>query len=121
MLNGAKRSEASPEGYRNLGKSRSCQHSGILQDCFHRAGALESLQRFALQAFQRSGKCRQELADRFVLQTFQRSGENSIVNVIIFCDIDRGRLFSEAVKGVKGILKNSESALIRAGKIVKNR
>ena len=49
MLNGAKRSEASPEGYRNLGKSRSCQHSGILQDCFHRAGALESLQRFALQ------------------------------------------------------------------------
>ena len=39
----------SPEGYRNLGKSRSCQHSGILQDCFHRAGALESLQRFALQ------------------------------------------------------------------------
>ena len=43
----------SPEGYRNLGKSRSCQHSGILQDCFHRAGALESLQRFALQDFKR--------------------------------------------------------------------
>ena len=40
MLNGAKRSEASPKGYRNLGKSRSCQHSGILK---------EILQRFALQ------------------------------------------------------------------------
>lgn len=79
MLNGAKRSEASPEGYRNLGKSRSCQHSGILQDCFHRAGALESLQRFALQAFQRSGKCRQELADRFVLQAFKRQNGTALV------------------------------------------
>ena len=71
MLNGAKRSEASPEGYRNLGKSRSCQHSGILQDCFHRAGALESLQR--------SGKCRQELADRFVLQAFKRQNGTALV------------------------------------------
>ena len=69
----------SPEGYRNLGKSRSCQHSGILQDCFHRAGALESLQRFALQAFQRSGKCRQELADRFVLQAFKRQNGTALV------------------------------------------
>ena len=69
----------SPEGYRNLGKSRSCQHSGILQDCFHRAGALESLQRFALQAFQRSGKCRQELADRFVLQDFKRQNGTALV------------------------------------------
>ena len=69
----------SPEGYRNLGKSRSCQHSGILQDCFHRAGALESLQRFALQAFQRSGKCRQELADRFVLQAFKRQNGIALV------------------------------------------
>ena len=68
----------SPEGYRNLGKSRSCQHSGILQDCFHRAGALESLQRFALQAFQRSGKCRQELADRFVLQAFKRQNGTAL-------------------------------------------
>ena len=69
----------SPEGYRNLGKSRSCQHSGILQDCFHRAGALESLQRFALQAFQRSGKCRQELADRFVLQAFKRQNGTALI------------------------------------------
>ena len=102
ILNEAKRSEESPEGFQNIGKSRSCQHSGILQDCFHRAIALKShaeqseagkgvvilneakrseespdsfqnigkslfcrlpgilheiLQRFALQAFQRSGKC----------------------------------------------------------------
>ena len=69
MLNEAKRSEASPEGYRNLGKSHSCQHSGILQ---------EILQRFALQAFQRSGKCRQELTDRFVLQAFKRQNGTAL-------------------------------------------
>ena len=36
--------------------SISCRLPGILHDCFHPAGALESLQRFALQAFQRSGE-----------------------------------------------------------------
>ena len=30
-------------------KSLSCRLPGILHDCFHRVGALESLQRFALQ------------------------------------------------------------------------
>ena len=79
MLNEAKRSEASPDGYQNVGKSLFCRLPGILHDCFHRAGALESLQRFALQAFQRSGKCRQELADRFVLQAFKRQNGTALV------------------------------------------
>ena len=83
MLNGAKRSEASPEGYRNLGKNRSCQHSGILQDCFHRAGALESLKREARQncvilkrealknLMENTGKAAEEaFAD--ILETFRR-------------------------------------------------
>ena len=52
ILNEAKRSEESPDSFQNIGKSNSCPYSGILQDCFYRAGALESLQRFALQAFQ---------------------------------------------------------------------
>ena len=63
MLNGAKRSEASPEGYRNLGKSRSCQHSGILQ---------EILQRFALQNDR-------NLPTASVLQAFKRQNGTALV------------------------------------------
>ena len=100
MLNEARRSEASPEGYRNLGKSRSCQHSGILQDCFHRAGALESLQRFALQAFQRSGKCRQELADRFVLQAFKRQNGTALIPPHLFQLA--GRAFATKARSLAG-------------------